>query len=114
MVDNKFENFEDVKAEMLKKFKIGKQYRLGANYGDVYDFAEELGLKQNKEMTGYCHCPNPFSWWVFEGEDFAIMKYEQQYYTGFNTYTIFGKDRKAVMALIERMADEQIIKRVKR
>jgi predicted nucleotidyltransferase len=114
MQNTKIESPDEAKAVLLTKFKLGKQYRLGARYGDVYDLAEELGLKLNNELSGYYHCPNPFSWTIFEGTDFAIMKYEQRYYEGFNTYTIFGKDRKAVMALIERMADEEIIKRVKR
>jgi hypothetical protein len=105
---------DEAKAILMQKFTVNKQYRLGQNYGDLYGVVEEMKLDRKEELCGYYHCPNPFSWSVYEGAEFAIMTYSQQYGEGFNTYTIFGKDKKVVMALVESFDAAGIIKRPKR
>jgi hypothetical protein len=107
--------FSEAEGIIKSKFPVSKNYRMGQNFHHIYPLMESMHMVQNKSLGGeVLDCANPFDWVVFENEDYAVLMYRQQYAEGFNSFTIYGKLRKDVMALVDTMEMDYIIRRPRR
>jgi len=107
--------FAEAEGTIKSKFPVTKMYRMGENFHHIYRLMEAMHMVLNKSLGGeVLDCANPFNWAVFENEEYAVLMYRQQYAEGFNSFTIYGKQRKDVMALVDTMAVDYIIRRPRR
>jgi hypothetical protein len=107
--------FSAAEDAIKTKFPVSKTYRMGHHFHRIYTLMETMNMVLNKSLGGEVNdCANPFNWTVFENEDYAVLMYRQQYAEGFNSFTIYGKNRKDVMALVDTMEMDFIIRRPRR